>query len=485
MVNFTTPLIPLPPSTQDRDRKEANTNDPFDNLFTEPEPTQPLFITTIVTERPQRRTSAITPYSASSDFGAWVSVPAAANSVQHPLIDLGPDPAITEMPAATPSSDFFERFTDDAKVRAEQNERRVLNELLEHEDDPLYWLKPSMPDTDEADIHSNLLVDIDEHPSSEMTPESRRSSEDDGTATTHLSKIAKPIDIQRRSSSPQPSTLAATLPRKWMSTLLSSSVPALPATDRRDASGSPSQRKTERKTERKTVLPSLTHDSPFSTPVFIPPTGAPGFTGDHHWNISGFEFEEQDRRLRKIDLVGRRESTTPILTAELAEQLRGSLPALSRLARSWSLLYSMDQHGVSLHTFYARCAVRTSGTLIAIRDSEDHIFGAWLGEPIRISPGAYYGSGESFLWKIGRLAIRIALKCTSGLAKMITSLYARRTSFHSVAGKGSTDFISIRASSMDLQPSARRLIMPSFVPQPAGMNRRRFHLNALASKPGE
>ncbi|KAF8512090.1 TLD-domain-containing protein [Hysterangium stoloniferum] len=178
-----------------------------------------------------------------------------------------------------------------------------------------------------------------------------------------------------------------------MSTLLSSSVPALPSnTDRRDTSRSPSQ--------RKTVLPSLTHDTPFSTPVFIPPTGAPGFAGDHHWNISGFEFEEQDKRLQKVDLVGRRENTTPILTSEHAEQLRASLPALPRLAKSWSLLYSMDQHGVSLHTFYARCAVKTSGTLIAIRDSENYILGAWLSEAVRISPGAYYGSGESFLWRI-------------------------------------------------------------------------------------
>ncbi|KAF8512089.1 hypothetical protein BU17DRAFT_54221, partial [Hysterangium stoloniferum] len=138
MVDFTTPLIPLPSSTQDRDPKEANTNDPFDSLFAEPEPTQPLFVTTRATERPERRISVVAPHSAGSDFGAWVSVPAAPDCVQHPL---GSDAVTTEMLASTPSSHFFERFTDDAKVRAEQNERRVLNELLEHEDDPLYWLE--------------------------------------------------------------------------------------------------------------------------------------------------------------------------------------------------------------------------------------------------------------------------------------------------------------------------------------------------------
>lgn len=76
-------------------------------------------------------------------------------------------------------------------------------------------------------------------------------------------------------------------------------------------------------------------------------------------------------------------------------QLRSHLPALPRLAKSWSLLYSLNQHGVSLQTFYAKCDVRLSGTLIAIQDSEDTIFGAWMSEPIHVSPGAYYGSGES------------------------------------------------------------------------------------------
>ncbi|KAF8494530.1 hypothetical protein JB92DRAFT_2748931, partial [Gautieria morchelliformis] len=56
------------------------------------------------------------------------------------------------------------------------------------------------------------------------------------------------------------------------------------------------------------------------------------------------------------------------------------LRALPRLANLWSLLYSLDQHGVSLQTFYARCAMRVAGTLIAIQDSEDHIFGAWMSE---------------------------------------------------------------------------------------------------------
>jgi hypothetical protein len=36
---------------------------------------------------------------------------------------------------------------------------------------------------------------------------------------------------------------------------------------------------------------------------------------------------------------------------------------------------------------------------VVIRDSGDAVFGVWMGEGIMLSKGAYYGSGESFLWK--------------------------------------------------------------------------------------
>jgi len=177
-----------------------------------------------------------------------------------------------------------------------------------------------------------------------------------------------------------------------MSSLLSSSVPSLsPATSHDTATLSTPN--------IKHGIPRLTHSSPFASHVYTPASGAPGFPGDHQWNKAGFEFEERDKNLHGVELTGRRDSTTPVLTSYLADKLRTHLPALPRLAKSWSLLYSLDQHGVSLQTFYARCAVRVAGTLIAIRDSEDRIFGAWTSEQVRMSPGAYYGSGDSFVWK--------------------------------------------------------------------------------------
>ena len=71
------------------------------------------------------------------------------------------------------------------------------------------------------------------------------------------------------------------------------------------------------------------------------------------------------------------------------------MPPLARLPKSWTLLYSLDQHGISLHTLYNRCESHRGGTLVVIRDSNDGIFGTWTGEGVRLSKGAYFGSGES------------------------------------------------------------------------------------------
>ncbi|KAF9442810.1 TLD-domain-containing protein, partial [Macrolepiota fuliginosa MF-IS2] len=89
------------------------------------------------------------------------------------------------------------------------------------------------------------------------------------------------------------------------------------------------------------------------------------------------------------------------------------LPALSRLPRTWTLIYSLDQHGISLKTLYSKCeaaaaaaaksrsSTKINGMLFVVKDSDGAIFGAWMGDGLRMSRGneGYYGSGESFLWK--------------------------------------------------------------------------------------
>jgi len=85
-------------------------------------------------------------------------------------------------------------------------------------------------------------------------------------------------------------------------------------------------------------------------------------------------------------------------------QIRPHLPALTKLPRHWTLLYSLDQHGISLNTLYSRCEPRVpsrahpnppKGGLLVLKDARDAVFGAWLSEGVRLEKGGYYGSGES------------------------------------------------------------------------------------------
>lgn len=87
-----------------------------------------------------------------------------------------------------------------------------------------------------------------------------------------------------------------------------------------------------------------------------------------------------------------------------ATQIRPHLPALVRLTRTWTLLYSLDQHGISLNTLYARCQPRIpsasepnppKGAIVVVKDSLDGVFGAWVGEGIERGRGGYYGTGEA------------------------------------------------------------------------------------------
>ncbi|KAF7307892.1 Zn(2)-C6 fungal-type domain-containing protein [Mycena kentingensis (nom. inval.)] len=109
-----------------------------------------------------------------------------------------------------------------------------------------------------------------------------------------------------------------------------------------------------------------------------------------------------------IALEGRREMTVGVLTNELVALIHPHLSALLRLPRKWSLLYSLDQHGISLKTLYSRCTPQPSttrnpqpkGGLLAIQDANGAVFGAWVPDGLKRSVGhAYYGGGESFLWR--------------------------------------------------------------------------------------
>ncbi|PIA16883.1 TLD-domain-containing protein, partial [Coemansia reversa NRRL 1564] len=76
------------------------------------------------------------------------------------------------------------------------------------------------------------------------------------------------------------------------------------------------------------------------------------------------------------------------------------LPVQQRLAKSWRLVYSMDQHGISMNTMLKQCESEKA-LLLAIKDNNGRVFGAFVNETLRLSP-AFYGQGTSFLWKAFR-----------------------------------------------------------------------------------
>ncbi|CAG8478809.1 2504_t:CDS:2 [Paraglomus occultum] len=109
------------------------------------------------------------------------------------------------------------------------------------------------------------------------------------------------------------------------------------------------------------------------------------------------EFIVADDEMAKVELVGRDPDTEPVLDENVAEQIRQQLPRISRIAPKWNLLYSLDQDGSSMTTLFRK--VKDKGPLIlAIKDADDQVFGAFVTDPFRPRT-SFYGTGECFLWK--------------------------------------------------------------------------------------
>lgn len=122
-----------------------------------------------------------------------------------------------------------------------------------------------------------------------------------------------------------------------------------------------------------------------------------------------------------------------LLDQELADNIRNILPPRMQLYDTWNLLYSMEQHGISMNTLYRNAdsnnhmtkprhvadsgfadkivtemiltsalqdAKAPSGTVLIIKDKHNNKFGAYLNEDLKpMDHKRYYGNGECFLWK--------------------------------------------------------------------------------------
>ena len=79
--------------------------------------------------------------------------------------------------------------------------------------------------------------------------------------------------------------------------------------------------------------------------------------------------------LTPLTLLGIRPSTSPtaqILSRALAEEIRLLIPPRLQLVDDWSLVYSVEQDGVSLATLYSKCNEyrgKRSGFVLVVRDA--------------------------------------------------------------------------------------------------------------------
>ncbi|KZV95774.1 TLD-domain-containing protein [Exidia glandulosa HHB12029] len=456
------------------------------------QPSPPQVLTSVAEENLIDLSSS-TPTDAEGDFGAFVSSEPALQPVTAQLAPTAPmslhppaasaaalafDPLAAlddvdspKLANARPSVDFFSGATQ----RAHDKRASVLDELLNHEDDPLYWIERTKEDATvdalREGIHTpmfevpppvmpvmqapkpeparrkstDLLLDMEEGDAPKI-PEEGPPSPPPTPFNGHPVPLSpplprpgtSPIQSAPRShshshsrshsnsrtpvpASPPPQSALSrtgTLGRKWMSSLLSSASAASTSTSTPPAEPPQfSPRRSDSMAVLHAAAPttksvpaaaaaaaasSLTHGTPFARGAYVPPSGAPAFRGDRAWD-KGFEYDSDAQDTVPVALVGRGPATAPVLSSAVASKIRPHLPPLSRLASSWTLLYSLDQHGISLSTLYKRCALPADEetprqALVVVRDADDGIFGAFIGEGVFQRRG-YYGSGESFLWR--------------------------------------------------------------------------------------
>jgi hypothetical protein len=171
-------------------------------------------------------------------------------------------------------------------------------------------------------------------------------------------------------------------------------------------------------------------------------SGAPGFAAGtpQRWNTGSWSLPAASpsatRQPIPVTLVGRAEESETCITHWHASRLQAQLPPRSQLGKTWKLLYNLDQHGISLQTMYANVAsglsssgaargdseevkegwlrgasrearaalgesrrvgggleLKDAGIVVAVIDSRENVFGAYLNERLR-SQSSYYGSGE-------------------------------------------------------------------------------------------
>lgn len=85
--------------------------------------------------------------------------------------------------------------------------------------------------------------------------------------------------------------------------------------------------------------------------------------------IADSDFDD----MPNIILENRKDDSEIVLTENIAEMLRPYVPRRYRISNRWSLLYSIDQHGVSLATLYSLMKDYTCPCIMIIKDAKEQV----------------------------------------------------------------------------------------------------------------
>ncbi|KAG2383251.1 hypothetical protein C9374_004588 [Naegleria lovaniensis] len=131
--------------------------------------------------------------------------------------------------------------------------------------------------------------------------------------------------------------------------------------------------------------PKVAHHIPTPSEEFVPPS--------LHHHVSNIDLKIQ---YRTPEIIG---ATQPVILKESQiRELSLSLPVRFR-NKNFVLLYSTQEHGISLQTLYRKIE-QQEPIILVVETTKAEIFGAFLTEQVEMTKRErYYGDGQSFVFK--------------------------------------------------------------------------------------
>jgi len=111
--------------------------------------------------------------------------------------------------------------------------------------------------------------------------------------------------------------------------------------------------------------------------------------------LSGPETGRPNAKIRRLHQLP---YLDVILTTDMAESLRNSMPLNERLSPVWTVGFMPGVHGVSLKTVYRQCHSFNGPSLVIIEDMQGNIFGGFASH-IWTCGNRYYGTDDSFVFR--------------------------------------------------------------------------------------